>query len=108
MKASQQVDGWNAGTDINALESAQGKVWERASRLRPELRQVVLHRPGRERRVLSSYSTDTRLLSPTRVSDGGGAVSRTVWLTGLITGTVYYYRVDCASEQPRGSFVTKR
>jgi hypothetical protein len=28
--------------------------------------------------------------------------------TNVVNGTVYYYRVDCASEQPRGSFVTKR
>ena len=107
VKASQQVDGLDAGTDINALESAQGKVGN--VRVDYGLNSAKLSYIAPDAKAcFVDYSTDTRMLSPTRVSDGGGAVSRTVSLTGLNTGTVYYYRVDCASEQPRGSFVTKR
>ena len=71
MKASQQVDGLDAGTDINALESAQGKVRNvpvdyglnsaKLSYIAPDAKACFV-----------DYSTDTRMLSPTRVSDGGG------------------------------------
>jgi hypothetical protein len=106
-KAAQQVDGLDAGADINALESAQGKVGNVRVEYNMYSAKLSYIAPD-SKACFVDYSTDARMLNPTRVSDGGGAVSRGVSMSGLNAGTLYYYRVDCASEQPKGSFVTKR
>jgi hypothetical protein len=54
------------------------------------------------------YGTDPLWTTHTRLSDGGGTILRNVALTGLTSGKLYYYRLQCASEQPNGSFVTAR
>jgi hypothetical protein len=43
----------------------------------------------------------------TRVSDSGGARPRNITLSGLTSKTLYYYRVNCAAEQPTGEFRTR-
>lgn len=53
------------------------------------------------------YNTTGDFTDPyTRVANAGGSLSQMVALTALNPGTQYFYRVDCATEQPTGSFTT--
>jgi hypothetical protein len=100
-------DGRDMGVDVDALESAMGMV--------KEMR--VLEVTGTEATLSYlapdgaacgvDYTTDAAFGTLERVSDGGGARARSVKLEGLLPGTMYHYRVQCASEQPKGSFATR-
>jgi hypothetical protein len=52
------------------------------------------------------YGTSATWGTGARSADGGGAVARSVALSGLGGSTTYNYRVLCAAEQPYGTFLT--
>ena len=106
-KAGSRPEGLDAGANIDTLESAQGKV--RNVRLQSGTTSATLSYIAPDSAAcFVDYGTDPLWSAHTRVSDNGGLVTRSLSFTGLSTGTLYYYRVECASEQPQGSFVTLR
>jgi len=107
IKAGVQMDGLDAGVDLNVLESTQGKV--RNVRLNAGVTSATLsYVAPDETACFIDYSADPLGPSPTRMSDGGGNVLRSVPIPDLSPETRYYYRLQCATEQPTGSFVTER
>lgn len=53
------------------------------------------------------YNTTGDFTDPyTRVANVGGSTAQSVDLTALSLNTEYFYRINCASEQPTGSFTT--
>ena len=106
-KAGARPEGLDAGANIDILESAQGKV--RNVRLQSGTTSATLSYIAPDSAAcFVDYGTDPLWSAHTRVSDNGGLVTRSISFTGLSAGTLYYYRVECASEQPQGSFVTLR
>lgn len=107
---SPSSDGRDIGANIDALEAAQGKtilIGVPASSITTTSATVVFVAPDAQGCPVDYSSTDpTAIGSFTRVSDAGGVSERNVALTGLTTGTIYYYRVNCAVEQPTGQFRT--
>ncbi len=104
--ALNSYDGTGAGADMDALDAAQGNVWNV--------------------RVLGSTRTSATLafLAPdsfgcsvdwstanftsgtgtwTRVTNSGGQRVQNVALTGLPADSLIYYRLNCAAQQPTGT-----
>jgi hypothetical protein len=107
VKASLRTDGVDAGADMNALEAAQGKI--RNVRLETGINSAALSYIAPDAAAcFVDYVTDSGSSGRTRISDGGGSILRTVSLNDLAAGTVYHYRLECGSEQPKGSFVTQQ
>lgn len=103
----------NAGTDMTdigvnfpALEDALGRVGTVSiSAIAPTTATVNIDAPSTFGCPVD-YGTTMGLPTYTRATNAGGSTSQTVDLMGLSPTTVYYYRIDCASEQPTGSFTT--
>jgi hypothetical protein len=99
------------GADIDALEAAQGKVKlvgapeEQVTQTSASIAFVAPDNTGCP--VDYGSSDPTLINSFKRVADPGGSRIRSISLRGLSPGTVYYYRVDCAAQQPAGSFRTR-
>jgi hypothetical protein len=92
---------------MNALEQAQGKV--RNLRIRSGKTSVSLNYIAPDKAAcFVDYGTDPSWTFHTRMSDSGGPLARNTVVSGLTPGKLYYYRLQCASEQPYGSFVTTR
>jgi hypothetical protein len=102
----KSTDGSDLGPDMEALEVAQGLVFNpRVHSIGTTTATVAYKAPDSAACYVDYWSGSA---TPTRVSDGGGARNRNVTLTGLTSGgTVYNYVVQCAVEQPTGTFQTK-
>ena len=101
----------DVGADIDALEAAQGKVTLIGA---PEAQRtstsatVSFVAPDAQGCPIDYSSSDSTVMSSfTRVADPGGARTRNINLSGLSLGTLYYYRVNCAVQQPTGQFRTR-
>jgi hypothetical protein len=106
-KAGRRIEGLDIGADINAIDAARGAV--RNLRVYSTETSASLNYIAPDSAAcFIDYGTDPLWTSHTRFSDGGGPVVRNVPLNGLTSGTLYYYRLSCVSEQPKGSFVTAR
>ena len=103
-------DSKQAGADIDALEAAQGKVvlvGVPASSITSNSAEVVFVAPDAQGCPVDYSSSDPTLVNNfTRLSDAGGSRQRRIALTSLTSKTTYYYRVNCAVQQPTGSFRT--
>jgi hypothetical protein len=101
----------DVGADIDALESSQGKTKLNgvpASSVTSSAATVSFVAPDSVGCAVDYSSSDPTLISNfTRISDPGGARVRNIGLSGLSSQTTYYYRVNCAVEQPTGRFRTK-
>ena len=105
-KAGSRMDGLDAGADLNALESAQGKV--RNLRVEAGANSATLSYIAPDAAAcFIDYVPEPGDSTEMRISDGGGRALRTVTLSDLTSRRLYYYRLQCASEQPKGSFVTQ-
>lgn len=104
-------DGSSVGADIDALEAAQGKVTLIGvgnSSLTTSAATVTFVAPDAQACPVDFSSTDPTLVNSfTRVSDPGGSSVRNLPLTSLSPRTTYYYRINCAVQQPTGIFRTK-
>jgi hypothetical protein len=103
-------DGRDEGADINALEAAQGKttlIGAPASSISSSAATVAFVAPDSAGCPVDYSSSDPTLITNfTRISDPGGPRVRNISLSGLSSQTTYYYRVNCAVEQPTGQFRT--
>lgn len=108
--ASPANDSRDVGVDLDALQVAQGKVTlvgVPEAHLSSTSAVVSFVAPDNMGCAVDYSSSDPTVISSfTRVADAGGPRSRNVTLSGLTSGTVYYYRVNCAVEQPTGQFRT--
>ncbi len=104
-------DGLDVGVNMDALLAAQGAVTligVPTSSITANSAIVSFVAPDGAGCAVDYSSTDPIMISNfTRVSDPGGAITRNMLLSGLSSGTVYYYRVDCAVQQPMGRFKTR-
>ena len=109
--AQHATDGTDVGANIDALEAAQGVVTLSgvpSSSLTSNSATVVFVAPDTAGCSVDYSSSDaTVATSFTRVADAGGARVRNINLTGLTGATLYYYRVNCAVQQPAGQFHTR-
>jgi hypothetical protein len=114
---SAASDGGSPGADIGELESRQGKVRNTRVIDITQTGASVHYTAPDSAPCYVDYSPEEfprQGVLPERISDGGGEPTeatgvekpRAVELTGLSPGTLYYYRVQCQSEQPHGTFVT--
>lgn len=105
------ADGKDVGADIDKLEAVQGKVTLTGTpvgSITATSAVVAFVAPDSQGCPVDFSSTDPTVINSfTRVPDNGSARVRSVNLAGLTTGTTYYYRVNCAVEQPSGQFRTK-
>ena len=108
--AQDATDLKDVGADIDALEAAQGAVVLNGvpnSSITSSSAVVVFVAPDSAGCSVDYSATDANVASQfTRVSDAGGTRTRNINLTGLSSRTVYYYRVNCAVQQPNGEFMT--
>jgi hypothetical protein len=108
--ASPANDSKDVGADLDALHAAQGKVTlvdVPEDHLTSTSAVVSFVAPDNMGCPVDYGTSDPgRITSFTRVSDAGGERPRNINLTGLTSATVYYYRVNCAAEQPTGQFRT--
>ncbi len=109
--AVRASDGTSLGADIDAMEAAQGKVTLVGvgnSSITTSSASVVFVAPDAQACPVDFSSTDPTLVNNfTRVNDAAGTPVRNVPLTSLSSHTTYYYRVNCAVQQPTGQFRTK-
>lgn len=107
--ASHASDGFDVGADIDELEIAQGKVTLiGASSVTSTSAIVAFVAPDSFGCAVDYSSTDPTVVNNfTRVPDAGGAINRSIPLSGLTSGTLYYYRVNCAVQQPTGQIRTR-
>jgi hypothetical protein len=103
-------DRTDVGANIDQLEAAQGKtklVGAPASHITSSSASVAFVAPDSAGCPVDYSSSDPLVMSSfTRVNDAGGTRARNIALTGLSSHTIYYYRVNCAVEQPTGRFRT--
>ncbi|HMF75116.1 MAG TPA: fibronectin type III domain-containing protein [Bryobacteraceae bacterium] len=104
-------DGRSVGADIDILDAAQGAVklvGTPDAQLTQTSAAVTFVAPDSMGCPVDYSSSDAAVMANfTRVNDPGGARARTISLTDLSPGTLYHFRVNCAVEQPTGSFRTR-
>ncbi len=105
---THSTDGSPVGADIDALEAAQGKVHNvQVLSLESSSAQIAFNAPD-SFGCSVDYGKDPALGAFTRAGNPGGSRVQHVILSGLTAGSTYYYRVNCAVEQPAGTFSTPR
>jgi hypothetical protein len=106
--AQPAADKYDMGADIDALERAQGKVYFNSVLPTSTTAMVNFVAPDAQACPVDISSTDSTLVNSfTRTNDAGTAAGpRSVLLTGLTPRTNYYFRINCAVQQPVGSFHT--
>jgi hypothetical protein len=106
--SSGAPDNFDQGTNIDELEKAQGKVYFVSVIPSSTSASVTFVAPDAQGCPIDISTTDSSLINTfTRFGDTGGfAGPRTVGLTGLAGKTDYYFRINCAVEQPTGTFHT--
>ncbi|MEO8660074.1 MAG: fibronectin type III domain-containing protein [Bryobacteraceae bacterium] len=97
----------NSGVDVDTLENTIGIIPKhQVNSVSSSSVKVVYMAPSNEGCTVE-YGTSSTWGTGTRVQDGGGAArQRTVTLTGLTSGTNYYYRILCRSDQISDTFRT--
>lgn len=102
------TDGLQEGANINQVNQEVGKVTLiGATSITSTNASISFVAPDSVGCPVDYSASDSTLISSfTRVKDSGGSRTRNIPLSGLTSGTLYYYRVDCATEQPTGIFRT--
>jgi Domain of unknown function (DUF4082) len=103
------ADGSDVGANIDAMEAAQGIVTlNGVSNITTAGAQVNFIAPDSQGCSVDYSSTDSTLTSSfTRVTDAGGSNRvRNIALTGLSSGTEYFFRINCQVQQLTGQFRT--
>lgn len=112
--ANKANDGSDLGVDMQGLRDAQGYVTltgvsnASISCATTCAATVAFVAPDAQACPVDISSTDSTLINSfTRTTDSGTGRVRNVALSGLARNTTYYYRVDCAAQQPTGQFRTR-
>jgi hypothetical protein len=107
--ARKGSDGLDVGVNFDTLEQAQGRVrLIGASGITTTSAQIAFVAPDTASCPVDYSATDATLITSfSRIAAGGAMGPNTASLTGLTPKTVYYYRVNCAVQQPTGGFRTK-
>jgi hypothetical protein len=102
------TDKLDVGANIDQLERAQGKVYLTSAIPASTTATINFVAPDSQGCSVDVSSTDSTLINSfTRFGDtGGNAGPRAVGLTGLTAKTDYFFRINCAVEQPTGTFHT--
>lgn len=97
------------GADREALDAAQGRVkLIGADDITPASAIIRFVAPDGQSCPVDFDGSDSKLVDHfTRVADNGHERARAVSLTGLQAQTRYFIRINCAVEQPTGTFTTK-
>ena len=96
------------GVELDTLRNEQGRVYDVS--VTPTASSATLtYRAPDAAACHVDFGPDKLFSTPmhSRLSDGGGAVQRSVELTGLSSLTTYHFRILCQSDQPRGVFLTQ-
>jgi hypothetical protein len=101
-------DRLNAGANIEALEAAQGHVSNARIMATDRTAATLAYQAPDVEACSVDYSVAADFSTFTRIGDGGQERERVVPINNLNPGTLYHYRVQCAVEQPEGTFVTAR
>ena len=105
--AKVSSDGLQAGADIDKVAASLGVVDNvRVLSIQPDSATLSFLAPDTMGCPVD-YSQDQAFNTWTRVANAGGKRAQDVPLTGLTPATTYYYRVNCAVQQPTGSFRTR-
>lgn len=101
-------DGNDAGPDFNAFDIAQGYLSnQRVLSITSSGATVYWQAPDNSNACTIEYGTSATPNTGTRVTDTPTSRFRSKALTGLTTGTLYYYRIFCsARNMVSGSFTT--
>jgi hypothetical protein len=102
-------DGLSIGVDYDKLQADQGYVtMEGVSNITASSAQINFVAPDSQACPVDYSPTDSIITdnSLVRVPDTGTGRTRNVVITGLSTGKLYYFRVNCAVNQPMGQFKT--
>ena len=103
-------DGTDVGADIDKMQVAQGIVLlNGSSAITSSSAQINFVAPDSQGCPVDYSSTDATLTKVfTRITDAGGKDRvRKIVLTGLASGTTYFFRVNCQVQQPNGQFHTQ-
>ena len=103
------VEGKSVGADRGALEIAQGRVkLLGAAEVTATSAEIRFVAPDGQSCPVDFGSDDGKLVDRfSRVADSGQERARSVRLNALKPQTRYRFRVNCAVEQPTGTFETK-
>jgi hypothetical protein len=112
--SNKPKDGKDLGADLNAIEAAEGKVQSVSvpnSLMTNNSATVTFVAPDAQACPVDyaiANSGDPYLTNSfQRASDPAAGLNRSVQITGLTSGAVYRFRVDCAAVQPMGLFRVK-
>jgi hypothetical protein len=104
---SPTTNGKAVGVNLNELQSAQGNVALIGAVSNGTSATISFVAPDRQGCPVDYSSSDPNVIvGAARAADLGVARIRLVNLTGLIPKTLYYFRVNCASQQPTGKVQT--
>jgi len=102
---SATTNGNAVGVNLNELLSAQGYVSLVGAVVKGTEVTINFVAPDSQGCPVDYSSTDPNVIAgATRVTDAGGSRARIVNLTGLQHSTNYYFRINCATQQPMGTF----
>jgi|GEM_PF-6617125 len=93
------------GADIDAIEAAQGLVSGLELRHGSNGVSTLSYRTAAGERCVVDFSGDEVFDEFIRAQDSGSGSQRFVVLQGLEAGGEYHYRVQCPTEELRGTFV---
>ncbi len=93
------------GADIDTIEAAQGLVAGLEIRQDSNGTSTLSYRTAAGESCVVDFSGDDTFDEFIRARDSGSGSERFVVLQGLEAGGEYHYRVQCATEELRGSFV---
>ncbi len=105
---SPTTNGQAVGVSLNELQSSQGYVTLVGIGSDSSAATINFVAPDSQACPIDYSSVDPNVMSnTTRVKDIGGARVRTIGVGQLASKTTYYFRINCAVQQPMGKFQTK-
>jgi hypothetical protein len=104
---SPTTNGKSVGVNLNELQAAQGYVALIGAVPNGTSATISFVAPDSQSCPVDySFSDPNVIVGATRAPDLGGGRVRLVDLTGLMPKTLYYFRVNCATQQPMGKVRT--
>ena len=103
---SSTTNGKDVGVNLNEQQIAQGVVTLNGAVPDSTSATVNFIAPDAQGCPVD-YALDSSVMGEiTRVADSGGSRERSIRIDGVEPNKIYYFRVNCATQQPMGSFKT--